>query len=51
MDGVLAPILQVASEPHELCGKSSVVLPLESGSFEAPGVATTSSPSLLVVNS
>jgi hypothetical protein len=41
MDGILAPVLQIASEPHELRGESSAVLPLESGSFEALVVATT----------
>jgi hypothetical protein len=34
MDGILAPILQNTPEVHELCGESSVVLPLELGSFE-----------------
>jgi hypothetical protein len=30
MDGILAPVPQIASEPHELCVESSVVLLLES---------------------
>jgi hypothetical protein len=46
MDGILASVLQIAPESHELCGESFVVLPLEPGSlFEASGVATAPSPS------
>jgi hypothetical protein len=44
IDGILAPVPQIASEPHELCVESSVVLPLESEPFEALGMATTPSP-------
>jgi hypothetical protein len=44
IDGILAPVPQIASEPHELCVEFSVVLPLESGPFETLGVAMTPSP-------
>jgi hypothetical protein len=40
MDGILVPVLQITPEPNELCGKSSSVLMLESGSFETLVVAT-----------
>jgi hypothetical protein len=33
MDGILTPVLQITPELHELCVESSVVLPLELGSF------------------
>jgi hypothetical protein len=39
MDGILAPVLQITPELHELCEEYSVVLPLEVGSFEALAVA------------
>jgi hypothetical protein len=35
IDGISAPVLQITPELHELCGESSVVLPLELVSFEA----------------
>jgi hypothetical protein len=41
MDGILALVSQIAPEPQELCGESSAMLPLQSGSFEALEVATT----------
>jgi hypothetical protein len=45
-DGALAPG-QITRELNELCGESSVMPPLESGSFKAV-VVTTSPPWLLV---
>jgi hypothetical protein len=45
MDRILAPILQIAPEPQELCEKSSMVPPLESSSFEALEVARAPLPS------
>jgi hypothetical protein len=47
IDGILAPVPQIASEPHELCVESSVVLPLESGPFEVLEVAMTLEPPVL----
>jgi hypothetical protein len=44
IDGILNPVLLISPELHELCGESSVVLPLVLGSFEALAVATTPSP-------
>jgi hypothetical protein len=41
---VVAPILQVMPELQELCGESSMVLPMELGSLEACAVAMTPSP-------
>jgi hypothetical protein len=41
MDGILAPMLQIALDPHVLCKESFVVLLLASGSFEVLAVATT----------
>jgi hypothetical protein len=39
MDGIVALVLQIIPELHELCEEYSVVLPLEVGSFEALAVA------------
>jgi hypothetical protein len=47
MDGALAPV-QIIPELNELCGESSVIPLLESGSFEA--VVVTTSPSRLPVS-
>jgi hypothetical protein len=44
---VVAPVLKVMPELQELCGESSVVLPVESGFLEALVVAMTPSPPLL----
>jgi hypothetical protein len=41
MDGILAPMLQIAPELDECAEESSVVLPLELGSSEVLEVATT----------
>uniref|UniRef100_A0ACD5ZYJ5 Uncharacterized protein n=1 Tax=Avena sativa TaxID=4498 RepID=A0ACD5ZYJ5_AVESA len=45
MDGVMAPVLQITPELHELSEESVVVLLLELGSFGDLAVATTPSPS------
>jgi hypothetical protein len=45
MDGVLAPVLKITPELHELCEEFFVELPLELGSFETLAVAPA--PSLL----
>jgi hypothetical protein len=44
MVGILAPVLQITPECHELFEEDSVELPLELGSFEASAVAPTPSP-------
>jgi hypothetical protein len=41
---VIAPVLQVLPKLQELCGESSVVLPIELGSLEASAVAMMPSP-------
>jgi hypothetical protein len=48
MDGILAPMLQIAPESHELCEESSVVLPLEPSSSEVLAVCGKSSVVLLL---
>jgi hypothetical protein len=40
----MAPVLQITPELHELRVDSSVMLPMEVGSFEAFAVATVTSP-------
>jgi hypothetical protein len=44
---VVAPVLHVMLELQELCGESSVVLPMELGFLEASAVSMTSSPPTL----
>jgi hypothetical protein len=44
---VVAPVLEVMPERKELCGVSSVILPMELVSLKALEVATTPSPPLL----
>jgi hypothetical protein len=44
MAGILAPVLQITPELHELREEDSVELPLELGSFEASAVAPMPSP-------
>jgi hypothetical protein len=44
VDGVLAPVLKITPELHELCEEFSVELPLELGSFETLAVAPAPSP-------
>jgi hypothetical protein len=44
MVGILAPVLQITPELHDLCEKDSVELPLELGSLEASAVDPTPSP-------
>jgi hypothetical protein len=41
---IMAPVLQITPELHELRVESSVMLPMEVGSFEALAVATATSP-------
>jgi hypothetical protein len=41
---IMAPVLQITPELHELGVESSVMLPMEVGSFEALAVATVTSP-------
>jgi hypothetical protein len=44
IDGIMAPVIQIMRNLHDLSGESSVVLPLVLGSFQALAVATTLSP-------
>uniref|UniRef100_A0ACD5YZB1 Uncharacterized protein n=1 Tax=Avena sativa TaxID=4498 RepID=A0ACD5YZB1_AVESA len=44
LSGLMAPVLQITPKPHDLCGESNVVLPVELGSSEALEVTTTPSP-------
>jgi hypothetical protein len=44
INGIMAPVLQITPELHELRVESSVMLPIEVGSFEALAVATATSP-------
>jgi hypothetical protein len=44
MVGILAPVLQIIPEVHDLCEEDSVELRLERGLFEASAVTTTTSP-------
>jgi hypothetical protein len=50
LDGILAPVLQITPELNGLGEDSSVVLPLELGSFEALTVATVPSPPRLLAS-
>jgi hypothetical protein len=47
MDEILPPVLQSTLGIRELCGESSLVLPLESGSSEGLAVVMAPSPSQL----
>jgi hypothetical protein len=44
INGIMAPMLQITQELHELCVESSVMLPLDVGSLETLALATTLSP-------
>jgi hypothetical protein len=50
LDEILAPVLQISPELNGLGEDSSVVLPLELGSFEALTVATVPSPPRLLAS-
>jgi hypothetical protein len=41
IDGIMAPVIQIMRNLHDLSGESSMVLPLVLGSFQALAVATT----------
>jgi hypothetical protein len=44
INGIMAPVLQITPELHELCVESSVMLPMDVGSLEDLAVSTTRSP-------
>jgi hypothetical protein len=44
INGIMAPVLQITPELHELCVESSMMLLMDVGSLEDLSVATTLSP-------